>query len=175
MVQILVNTRTDHLKVGSSQPFLPKFSIINILLRILMLQLFKFPLTIVSCHLIMKFFLSILFRHVFQCLTGKKRVTLSLSTNFSKLAPVGFSAGLDVGLSNWGLELITVSLCVLTLSILFSCWCWVIANVFFITQVHDDQVYIYSIHITIRHLVQTREKSNYYTLIIRMFTFISNI
>lgn len=80
------------------------------------LQQYRIPMATVSCHLVIKFLLSILFRRIFQCLTGKKRIVLSWSTNFAKLAPVGFAAGLDVGFSNWGLELITVSLYTMTKS-----------------------------------------------------------
>lgn len=73
-------------------------------------QTYHFPLTAVSCHLVIKFMLAAIFRRIFQCLTDKKRISLNWSLNFSKLAPIGFAGGLDVAFSNWGLELITVSL-----------------------------------------------------------------
>lgn len=40
-------------------------------------------------------------------------VKLSWDVNVSKFAPIGISSGIDVGFSNWGLELVNVSLYVL--------------------------------------------------------------
>jgi len=40
-------------------------------------------------------------------------VQLSWDTKVSKFAPIGISSGIDVGFSNWGLELVNVSLYVL--------------------------------------------------------------
>ncbi|XP_065225176.1 solute carrier family 35 member C2 [Planococcus citri] len=77
---------------------------------------YKLPLTAVSCHLVIKYFLAAVFRRIFQCITGKKRISLNWTTNFTKLAPIGFAGGMDVAFSNWGLELITVSLYTMTKS-----------------------------------------------------------
>lgn len=47
-------------------------------------------------------------------------VKISWDVNVSKFAPIGISSGIDVGFSNWGLELVNVSLYVLyKLNILF--------------------------------------------------------
>jgi len=40
-------------------------------------------------------------------------VQLSWDSKVSKIAPIGISSGIDVGFSNWGLELVNVSLYVL--------------------------------------------------------------
>lgn len=37
-------------------------------------------------------------------------VKVSWDVNVSKFAPIGISSGIDVGFSNWGLELVNVSL-----------------------------------------------------------------
>lgn len=37
-------------------------------------------------------------------------VKVSWDVNVTKFAPIGISSGVDVGLSNWGLELVNVSL-----------------------------------------------------------------
>jgi len=40
-------------------------------------------------------------------------VQLSWDSKVSKIAPIGISSAIDVGFSNWGLELVNVSLYVL--------------------------------------------------------------
>ncbi|XKL66977.1 hypothetical protein PGB90_010397 [Kerria lacca] len=80
------------------------------------LKKYRLPLTTVSCHLIIKFILAAVFRWIFQCLTGENRISLTWITNLMELAPIGFSGGLDVAFSNWGLALITVSLYTMTKS-----------------------------------------------------------
>lgn len=40
-------------------------------------------------------------------------VNVSWDVSVSKFAPIGISSGIDVGFSNWGLELVNVSLYVL--------------------------------------------------------------
>lgn len=37
-------------------------------------------------------------------------VKVPWDVNVSKFAPIGISSGIDVGFSNWGLELVNVSL-----------------------------------------------------------------
>lgn len=76
-------------------------------------QMFHFPLLVVSCHLVLKFTLAIIGRFLYHKTMKIPFVKVSLDSNISKLAPVGISGGIDVGLSNWGLELVNVSLYVL--------------------------------------------------------------
>lgn len=54
-------------------------------------------------------------RHFYRCFTGKSRVQIDWKKSFKKLAPTGIAAGIDIGFSNWGLELVTISLCVFIL------------------------------------------------------------
>lgn len=75
--------------------------------------MFHFPMLVVSCHLAWKFFLSIIFRNVYHKVTKIPLVKISCDANVSKFGPIGISSGIDVGFSNWGLELVNVSLLVL--------------------------------------------------------------
>lgn len=76
----------------------------------LIFQEFHFPLFVVVCHLVLKFVIASLCRMIWKCCTSKQRVVLNWGNYVKKVAPTGISSGLDVGLSNWGLELIPVSL-----------------------------------------------------------------
>lgn len=80
------------------------------------LQEFHFPLSVVVCHLVLKFVIASLCRTLWKCCTSKQRVILNWGNFLKKVAPTGISSGLDVGLSNWGLELIPVSLYTMTKS-----------------------------------------------------------
>ncbi|KAL7639579.1 UNVERIFIED_CONTAM: hypothetical protein RMT77_010080 [Armadillidium vulgare] len=71
---------------------------------------FKFPLTVVVVHLLIKFLLSGLCREMYTIWTGLPRVSLPWSIYFTRLFPPGIAAGLDIGLSQWSLEFITVTL-----------------------------------------------------------------
>jgi len=73
-------------------------------------QELNFPLSIVVCHLALKFVIASMCRTVWECCTSKQRVILNWGNFVKKVAPTGIASGLDIGLSNWGLELITVSL-----------------------------------------------------------------
>lgn len=46
-------------------------------------------------------------------------VKIPWNVKVSKFLPIGISSGIDVGFSNWGLELINVSLYVLLISCMF--------------------------------------------------------
>lgn len=81
-----------------------------------LLQKFHFPLSVVICHLVVKFSASALYRSMWQCIRHKRRVTVDWNNYLYKLAPIGIASGLDVGFSNWGIELITVSLYTMTKS-----------------------------------------------------------
>jgi len=75
--------------------------------------MFHFPLLVVSCHLVLKFLASIICRCLYYKTMKIPFVKLSWDNNVSKFAPIGISSGIDVGFSNWGLELVNVSLYVL--------------------------------------------------------------
>ena len=75
--------------------------------------MFHFPLFVVSFHLVLKFIASIFFRCLYHSTMKIPFVQLSWDNNISKFAPIGISSGIDVGFSNWGLELVNVSLYVL--------------------------------------------------------------
>lgn len=81
-----------------------------------LLQDLHFPLSIVLCHLILKFVLAAVCRSVLEWYSGWPRLQTPWKKYISRLAPIGISSGLDVGLSNWGLELIRVSLYTMTKS-----------------------------------------------------------
>jgi solute carrier family 35 protein C2 len=49
-------------------------------------------------------------RAIYECKTDKERPLLDWHNYVWKVFPAGAASGLDVGFSNWGLELITVSL-----------------------------------------------------------------
>ncbi|XP_021955377.1 solute carrier family 35 member C2 isoform X2 [Folsomia candida] len=75
-----------------------------------LLKEIHFPLSVVLCHLVVKFFLSSVIRLCYELWTGKKRVVLDCDNWCKKLSLIGISGGLDIGFSNWGQEFITVSL-----------------------------------------------------------------
>ncbi|GJQ76924.1 hypothetical protein Trydic_g15122 [Trypoxylus dichotomus] len=79
-------------------------------------QEFRFPLSTVLIHLAVKFFLALLWRTCKSCLRGKPTVTVPCKENVISIAPTGVFSGIDIGFSNWGLELITVSLYTMTKS-----------------------------------------------------------
>lgn len=75
-----------------------------------MFQVYHFPLSVVSCHLVVKFLSAGIYRYIWQCVYQRKRVILDCKSQVFKMAPIGFASGLDIGFSNWGIEHITVSL-----------------------------------------------------------------
>lgn len=75
-----------------------------------LLQRLRYPLLVTTGHLVLKFFAALVFRTFLECTTKKPRVTLDWYNYCTKAGPVGLASGFDVGFSNWGLELITVSL-----------------------------------------------------------------
>jgi len=80
------------------------------------LQTFHFPLLVVSCHLVWKYFLSIICRYFYHKTMKVPLVKVSWDVNILKFLPIGISSGIDVGFSNWGLELVNVSLYTMTKS-----------------------------------------------------------
>lgn len=79
-------------------------------------QTFKYPLLVTTYHLIIKLILSYIVRLLYKLKTGKHRILLDWRTAVRKIGPTGFCSGLDIGLSSWGLELVTVSLYTMTKS-----------------------------------------------------------
>lgn len=79
-------------------------------------QDFKFPLTVVMYHLIVKWVLSVVVRLVLQVVTGSAPLLLPCMTCLRSVGPTGLASGIDVGFSNWGLELVTISLYTMTKS-----------------------------------------------------------
>ncbi|KAF4521408.1 hypothetical protein B566_EDAN016976, partial [Ephemera danica] len=77
-------------------------------------QDFNYPLTVVLCHMIIKFLMAWTCRAIYECKTGKERPVLAWYNYATRLFPTGATGGLDIGLSNWGLELITISLYTMT-------------------------------------------------------------
>lgn len=53
-----------------------------------------------------------LIRTIYSLVSGKSRVHLDCRTSFKKISPCGIASGIDIGFSNWGLELVTISLLV---------------------------------------------------------------
>lgn len=91
----------------------------NIIYCYFCLQKFHFPLIVVSCHLVWKFVLSIIVRCLYHKTMKIPFVKIPWNVKVSKFLPIGISSGIDVGFSNWGLELINVSLYVVLISWMF--------------------------------------------------------
>uniref|UniRef100_A0A0K8TQP9 Putative solute carrier family 35 member c2 n=1 Tax=Tabanus bromius TaxID=304241 RepID=A0A0K8TQP9_TABBR len=81
-----------------------------------LLQKTHFPLTVVSYHLIIKFIMSACARWLLTLTSNKPRVVLDVKTSLKKMAPIGLASGIDIGFSNWGLELVQISLYTMTKS-----------------------------------------------------------
>ncbi|KAK9889980.1 hypothetical protein WA026_008791 [Henosepilachna vigintioctopunctata] len=75
-----------------------------------------FPLTTVIIHLVIKFILSLIIRLFLERKQAKKRVIFGWKDYLYSFGPPGISSGIDVGFSNYGLELITISLYTMTKS-----------------------------------------------------------
>ncbi|KAH3775936.1 hypothetical protein DPMN_177346 [Dreissena polymorpha] len=70
----------------------------------------NYPLSLTMAHLVVKFMISALMRNLIECKTGKPRVILPWGVYCKRVAPAGITSALDIGLSNWSFEFITVSL-----------------------------------------------------------------
>lgn len=82
----------------------------------LLLQEFKFPLSVVVYHLCIKLVMSAVVRSILKCATKKNRIVLDWRTSIRKILPTGLASGIDIGFSNWGLELVQISLYTMTKS-----------------------------------------------------------
>jgi len=76
----------------------------------------RFPISIVVCHLALKFFLAGACRWALAAAAsdGKARTTLAWRDYLSRVALVAASSALDIGLSQWSFEYITVALYTMT-------------------------------------------------------------
>ncbi|XP_037037482.1 solute carrier family 35 member C2 [Bradysia coprophila] len=80
------------------------------------LKQFHYPLLVVCCHLVFKLFLSFVIRIIYRLVTGITRIQIDWRTSMKAMSPSGLASGIDIGFSNWGLELVTVSLYTMTKS-----------------------------------------------------------
>uniref|UniRef100_A0A1I8P7A5 Sugar phosphate transporter domain-containing protein n=1 Tax=Stomoxys calcitrans TaxID=35570 RepID=A0A1I8P7A5_STOCA len=76
----------------------------------------KFPLSIVTYHLVIKLIMASCVRATYKCIVGKSRIQLDWRVSVRKMAPTGLASGIDIGFSNWGLELVPISLYTMTKS-----------------------------------------------------------
>lgn len=81
-----------------------------------LLKIWRYPLGIVICHLVVKFLLSASVRWILECHHGQRRVRLSCQSMVQSIALPGIASGLDIGFSNWALQLLTISLYTMTKS-----------------------------------------------------------
>lgn len=72
-------------------------------------QNYKLPLLVVSGHYVLKYLFAITIRFIYECLRTR-RTRVSFRDQLRWLAPIGICASMDIGLSNWALEYVTVSL-----------------------------------------------------------------
>ena len=80
------------------------------------LQNHKYPISIVLCHLVMKFTFAALIRSSYTRYTAKARVTLPWGVYLKRITGIAVTSALDIGLSQWGLEFVTVTLYTMTKS-----------------------------------------------------------
>lgn len=71
---------------------------------------FPFPLSVVLCHLIVKYLLSAIVRFVHRLCCRQMRAPIPWSLSWSRAAVTGVASSLDIGFSNWSFEFITISL-----------------------------------------------------------------
>lgn len=76
---------------------------------------YKYPLSITVIHLVVKYLIAALIRSIWNLVAAKKqnykkRITLEWSTYLRKIIPMAIASALDIGLSNWSLQYITVTL-----------------------------------------------------------------
>ncbi|XP_026331943.1 solute carrier family 35 member C2 [Hyposmocoma kahamanoa] len=81
-----------------------------------LLKDFRYPLTVVMYHLVIKWVLSCIVRLVLELVTGVPQLMLSWWVCLRSVGPTGLASGIDVGFSNWALELVTISLYTMTKS-----------------------------------------------------------
>nr|VZI35132.1 unnamed protein product [Spirometra erinaceieuropaei] len=90
------------------------------------IKAYPFPLSITFFHLLMKFTFACIARSVISLYRGEQRVEIPWCSYVREVSPTGFwpfvtiflgiASALDIGLSNWSFEFITVSLYTMTKS-----------------------------------------------------------
>lgn len=60
--------------------------------------------------MVVKYFLAMIIRIILTKRQGRERITLNWREFVVAVAPTGVFSGIDIGLSNWGLELVNISL-----------------------------------------------------------------
>uniref|UniRef100_H3CFY9 Solute carrier family 35 member C2 n=1 Tax=Tetraodon nigroviridis TaxID=99883 RepID=H3CFY9_TETNG len=75
---------------------------------------FHYPLFMTLVHITIIFSLSAITRRILHSWTGKPRVLLSWTDYLHRAAPTALATALDIGLSNWSLLFITISLYTMT-------------------------------------------------------------
>uniref|UniRef100_K1QXL2 Solute carrier family 35 member C2 n=1 Tax=Magallana gigas TaxID=29159 RepID=K1QXL2_MAGGI len=71
---------------------------------------FEVPLSLTMAHLIVKFMISAFLRTLLSMYLKEDRVVLPWNENLKRIAPTGIASIMDIALSNWSFEFITVSL-----------------------------------------------------------------
>lgn len=64
----------------------------------------------VLVHMTVKYLIAMVIRVILTKRQGRERIHLGWREFIVAVAPTGIFSGLDIGLSNWGLELVNVSL-----------------------------------------------------------------
>lgn len=77
---------------------------------------FEVPLSLTMAHLIVKFIISAFLRTLLSLYLKEDRVVLPWNENLKRIAPTGIASIMDIALSNWSFEFITVSLYTMTKS-----------------------------------------------------------
>nr|XP_022345028.1 solute carrier family 35 member C2-like [Crassostrea virginica] len=77
---------------------------------------FEVPLSLTMAHLIVKFMVAAFLRTLLSIYLKEDRVLLPWGENLKRIAPTGIASILDIALSNWSFEFITVSLYTMTKS-----------------------------------------------------------
>nr|AKN21647.1 slc35c-3 [Schmidtea mediterranea] len=80
------------------------------------ITIYPYPLSITMLHLIVKFLLASFVRGILRIFSKHDRTELCWKDYFRKISPSGITSSLDIGLSNWSFEFITVSLYTMTKS-----------------------------------------------------------
>ncbi|VUZ57292.1 unnamed protein product [Hymenolepis diminuta] len=92
------------------------FSICLTFLNNNVIKAYPYPLSITFTHLLFKFCFSWFFRGFSTKFKNKRNIELSWKDYIIQVSPTGIASALDIGLSNWSFEFITISLYTMTKS-----------------------------------------------------------
>lgn len=84
-------------------------------------QHYRIPLMMTTVHFIVKFCMAWAIRACCKCTRSTEATLLPWSAYITRVAPTAAATALDVALSNWGLEFITVALLVCLCLCLCAC------------------------------------------------------